>query len=278
MSEREAAAANRGAYGLRFSGLPEAGLLVPVPPDVGWPEVRVSFATAGPEQDGEGIGAQHAAITLLGGEQLRVDRRASGATLYGARSDDGSIIHPYLTSVATVFGWWHGREVLHGGAFTCEGRTLGLLGGRESGKSSLLAALAIAGQAVLSDDLLVLDGRSSFAGPRCVDLRPGVSERLGLAGSTLPVRGGERERLTHAAERLQAELAGYVFLEWGTDLELTRLDPGDRLERLAAQRCVPTDGQGGLLPLVELPAWELRRPRRWSSLEPTIERLLDLQP
>ena len=63
-------------------------------------------------------------------------------------------------------------------ALAVGGRALGVVGTREAGKSSTLAWLAVAGTEVLCDDLLVIDGQSTFKGPRTIDsarMRPNVS-------------------------------------------------------------------------------------------------------
>ena len=81
---------------------------------------------------------------------------------------------------AAVFARWRGLETLHGGAFVDDrGGAWAVLGDRGAGKSSLLAALALAGHEVVADDLLVLDGGDCFAGP---EVR-GPEGRMPLKGS-----------------------------------------------------------------------------------------------
>ena len=103
------------------------------------------------------------------------------------------LVHPYLGAAASVFSRWAGREVFHAGAFICGGLAWAVVGGREAGKSSLLAALAARQLPVLADDLVITDGQDAFCGPRTIDLRrpiPGSSEPV------TPARGASRWRVS----------------------------------------------------------------------------------
>jgi len=198
--------------------------------------------------------------------------------LTSAAADDGTLVHPFLTAAAVIFAWWDGRHAFHGGAFVDPtARAWCLLGDRASGKSSTLASISLTGLNVLSDDLIVIDGRDVLAGPRCVDLRPDAAAELGVAARASPVRGGERLRLAlPPVPAPAAPLHGWVFLTWADALSLRRLRPSEWLDRLAQHRSTSSDYSPSLLDLAGLPAWELRRPRRSDSLEPAVERILAL--
>ncbi len=138
----------------------------------------------------------HARIRLRTGGWIELDRDP-GRALYTvpAPLSPEELVHPFLDPVAAVCGRWHGRESIHGGRVALGDTACGIVGGRHGGKSSLLAALAVGGTDVVCDDVLVVDGRDVFAGPRTVDLREdaaaalGVGAEIGLAGAR------ERRRL-----------------------------------------------------------------------------------
>ena len=223
------------------------------------------------------IGLDRAEIGLLEGEQAVVDRAGRTATFLAlSLPDDGRLLHPFLTAVATVFAWWEGHVAIHGGAFATEAGAWAVVGEREGGKSSTLAALALAGRRVLADDLIVLSGETVLAGPRCIDLRPGVSEALEVETRVRAVRGGERFRLVQRPVEPECPLCGWVSLTWSERLEVRALSPGQRLDRLRASSSVPPPEPRRLMDLAKLPAWELSRPATLSSLEPAVDRLLSL--
>jgi hypothetical protein len=258
-------------------GVEDARMLVAVPGDTPWPLVtihwRQSDQTGGPDR----IGDRRADVELLDGERAVIERTARRATLL-ARSpaDDGRLVHPFLAAVGTIFAWWNGQDALHGGAFLTEGGAWALLGERGAGKSSMLAALHLAGHPVLADDVIVIAGGAALAGPRCVDLRPDAVHALGVADRVETVRGGERFRLVQPEVQPQAPLRGWIALSWSERVDARPLTPAERLEHLAAHSAFPPQQPGGLVGLAELPGWELTRPRTPASLEPAVDRLLDL--
>jgi hypothetical protein len=163
---------------------------------------------------------------------------------------------------------WHGRECVHAGAFVGDSGVWGVVGERESGKSSTLARLALDGVPVISDDLLALQGSSVFPGPRAIDLREEAAERLGV-GSSIGIAGArERWRLRLGPVEPGLELRGWFHLAWGERVEAVPLEGGERVARLLAQRAarLPSATPEELLDLASLPSWELRRPQRWESL------------
>jgi hypothetical protein len=194
-----------------------------------------------------------------------------------APADDGTLLHPFLTTAAVIFAWWDGRHAFHGGAFVDSvSRAWCLLGDRASGKSSTLASISLAGLGILSDDLVVIEGGDVLAGPRCLDLRQDAAAALGVVNHAFPVRAGERLRLGLPPVPTAAPLHGWLFLTWGDAISLRRLGPGEWLERLAKHRSTASAHSPSLLDLARPQAWEFCRPRTRDSLEPTVERLLDL--
>lgn len=177
-----------------------------------------------------------------------------------------------------MIGHWLGRESVHAGAFAIDGRALAVVGTRGAGKSSTLAWLALGGGEVLCDDLLVVDGRAPFPGPRSIDLREDAAARLG-AGEAVGVTGARaRWRVRLGPTRDRHVLGGFVFLSWGDSVTVRTLGAAERLERLAPQRGLrlePTR-RDAVLDLAALPAWEISRPRRWSSMREAGQRLLEL--
>jgi hypothetical protein len=265
-----------GAYGLRLGGI-DREFLARVPSRVKWPGVSVSREVTTPAGGPERIDREAADVPLLDGDRAVIRRRARSATLLtSAPEDDGRILHPFLTAAAVIFAWWDGRHAFHGGAFVGSNGAWGVLGAGASGKSSTLARISLAGLTVLSDDLLVAARGRVLTGPRCVDLRHEAAESLGVGAQAVPVRGGERLRLALAPAPAEVPLCGWLFLSWGDAVDLRRLRPSERLLRLSAQRSTATVLSPSLLELAGIPAWELRRPASWDSLEPAVERVLDL--
>jgi hypothetical protein len=257
------------AYGLQVRGL-SSTLLLPVDrPE--WPAVTVSTAAAEDVSPPEHMGDTAATALFVDGAYGYFDRASATATFCTrAPLEDGHLIHPFLGVAGAVFARWHGREAFHGGAFLADGRAWGVLSPRAGGKSSLLADLAVRGYGILADDIVVTESDTAFAGPRCIDLRRPVAAQLDLLGRAEAVRSRRRLRLPIEAVPEEARLTGWVFLGWGREPEpeLRPLsNPAHRLRRLCRHLAVkqaPADPLV-LVDLARLPAWELRRPRVWSS-------------
>jgi hypothetical protein len=274
----ERADAPRGAYGFTLAGVPEArALLVPAPRH--WPGlelgVRVSSA---PEPPADRVDDATAVLRLRSGGSVAIDRRAGRATFsFAARPTDGALVHPHLAAVASVSAYWLGRETFHGGGFCAGGGVWGLLGGKEAGKSSLLASLARAGVPVVSDDLLVLDGLTALAGPRSIDLRGDAASAFAGAEPLGVIGGRERWRLLLGPVGAELPLRGWVTLSWGGEVDVRALRGSGRLRTLGAHRGArlhPPDA-GALIELSALPFLELARPRSWSSASEAVSRLLE---
>lgn len=190
---------------------------------------------------------------------------------------DRDLVHPGLWPAAAVFARWSGAETLHAGAFVSDrGAAWAVLGCGGSGKSSLLASLALAGRQVLCDDLVVIDGGDCLAGPRCIDLRPRAAAALGVEDRVAWVRVTDRRRLRLASARGRVALRGLIHLAWADRVALERLAPNESLALLAAHRRVVGLGAdlGHLLDLAGLPTLRLLRPKSWSALSEAREALL----
>jgi hypothetical protein len=256
-------------YGLHLTGVGGAGLLPAS--GMGRPRVDVRHARQGPEP--VCVATEQAVLDLPGGRQLLLQRDEGTATFTGPPLSHDELVHPYLGAAASVFSRWAGREVYHAGALVSGGLAWAVVGGREAGKSSLLAALAARRLPVLSDDLVVTDGRQAFCGPRTIDLRqpmPSTTEPMSSA------RGASRWRLSLPPLTGAMPLGGWIYLCWGTSVAMSAVSAPVLLARLAGRRtwaALPSDPQT-LLALAALPAWELRRPADWARMDEAVDMML----
>ncbi len=222
------------------------------------------------------VGDDRARLPLAGGGWIDV---APGRVAFRLDEPhaDGNLLHPYLAPAAALAARWAGRESFHAGALIAGGGAWGLLGGKEDGKSTLLAWLALSGHGVVADDLLVVDGGAALAGPRCIDLRGSAAERLG-AGEPLGLVGvRERWRVRLDAVPASVPLLGWVLLDWAETLSVRPVRGSERLLALPRHRSVQLapESPQALLALSSLPVWRLSRPRRWDDLAEGADRLLD---
>jgi hypothetical protein len=267
-----------GAYGLRLRGVDSARALL-VPAKRSWPSVelvsRIGETSADPY---DRVSERRAELRLRGDGRILIERD-EGRVVFTAPNPPRleELVHPFLAPVASVYAYWLGRESFHAGAFVAGDGVWALIGNRESGKSSTLAWLALAGYEVVCDDALILDGPNALPGPRSVDLRPEAARAL-AAGEPIGLVGSrERWRLTLGPVRSDLPLRGWIFLAWADRLESVRLPGPERLVRLGANRGarLPLTHPASLVELAALPGWELRRRRGWDSLVPAAERLLE---
>lgn len=245
----------------------------------GWPRLEVARVTAESSDGASWIGADRAEIRLVAGDRLRIEREPLRATFTTASPlSDAALVHPYLAPAAAVAAHWLGREAFHAGAVVIDDGVWGVIGAKESGKSSLLAWLALQGYAVFADDSLVVDGAVAFAGPRSIDLRERPAAELGTGEPLGSVGDRQRWRLTLSEVPSAGRLRGWVFLAWSDDIRVVPLRPGARLQQIFANRMVrglaPPD-PAALLELAALPAFEFARPRRWNQVASAAERLVD---
>jgi hypothetical protein len=268
-----------GAYGLRLEGLRDARSLL-VPADPNWPTFHIDRETGAPPwREFDVVTDSDAQLMLQTGGEIRIVREP-GTVIFSTEPgmSEEALVHPYLAPVAAVAGYWFDRESFHAGAFVVDGAAWAVLGERESGKSTLLASLALRGIDVLSDDMLILDSDRPFAGPRSIDLRATAAQELGVGQHLGVVGARERWRLQLAPTSCATSLLGWIFLAWGSRIETVRVEPHERIVRLGAQRGVrlPPKDPARLLDLAGLPAWELRRPHDWTALDAATDALIDL--
>jgi hypothetical protein len=265
-----------GAYGLRLENVERARpLLVPAAAD--WPRLRIRRKLGTSEAAFEWMTERAATLKLQNGGEIVVDR-GEGQALFVLphRVRTPELVHPLLAPVAAVMAYWLERESFHASAFVAGGKAWGLIGERGSGKSSTVARLALDGVGIVSDDMLVLDGLRAFAAPRSVDLRGDAAAELD-AGEALGVVGArERWRLPVGPVQDAIEIGGWFFLTWGDRVEAAPMRGPERFTRLHGNRGaqLPPRNVDALLELASLPGWELRRPRRWTSLPHAVDCLL----
>lgn len=262
------------AYGFLWSGINSPALRLGEAED--WPLLSVQRISAS-EGGASTVDSDRASIQTMAA-RLRLDRRSARVEIAcSVPLPAPDLVHPTLWPAASVFARWYGHETLHAGAFTVDGETAwAVVGERGAGKSSLLAALALRGVDVLSDDLVVIDGTRCFSGPRCIDLRPEATAALGLAGHAQVVRSTERRRLSLEPCRGTYRLGGLVSLAWGDAVHAARLTPAESFRLLVDHRRVPMLGADfpHLLELAGLPTLRFTRRREWRSLETSIAELI----
>lgn len=263
----------QGAYGLQVHGIEAPGL---IDAPAHWPALQLSVTVGAPLAQTGYMQAESVHLRYVGGHQLSAEREPARAQYRSPHPLQASALaHPVFSRVASVFARWQGHEVLHAGAFLNSGGAWALLASNEGGKSTLLAGLASRGLDILSDDLLVVDGRRVYAGPRCLDLRETAAEHLQVTGTTRRARDGERHRLTLDATPTDVPLAGLIFLEWGERVQTARVPAKARGAYLAPFRRWPALAAGphGMLELLATQSWTLRRPRDWQALPETLHHL-----
>jgi hypothetical protein len=258
-------------YGLHLTGVSGAGLLPAPAADTARPRVVIRHARQDPEPGC--MGTQRAVLDLPGPRQLLLRRGEGTATFTGPQLSHDELVHPYLGAAASVFSRWGGREVFHAGAFVFGELAWAVVGGREAGKSSLLAALAARGLPVLADDLVVSDGHQAFCGPRTIDLR---QRAPGATAPVTPVRDASRWRLALPPLPGAVPIGGWIYLCWRTEVRMYAVPASRSLARLAVRRswpALPSDLQV-LLALAARPAWDLGRPADWARMNQGVDLML----
>jgi len=269
---------SRGAYGIRIAGVADAEtMLVDARPE--WPRLRIAYELADPPVANESVTDGHAVLRLKTGGRLVLDRQ-HGVACYAIPRPltDDELVHPFLAPAAAVVSHWAGRLSFHAGAFVSDGGVWAVVGNREAGKSSMLAWLALNGHDVLADDVLVLDGRAAFAGPRAIDLREETADRFSIGAALGVVGTRQRWRMTLPQLAARMPFRGWIFLSWGDRLHPRRLGAAECMRRLIENLTlrVGASNPEGLLELATLPAWEVGRPRDWEQLEDGVQCVLGL--
>jgi hypothetical protein len=267
----------RGAWGWQWHGFDTGSVLNPAPAT--WPDVAVTVScgdpgVAGPPQwDGT-----RAVFTLRGGGSIEIHADPRRVDLHLPQPvPPECVAQPHLASAAATFGTWAGFGVLHGGAFVYEGRAWALLGDKGMGKSTTLAELAIAGCAILADDLVIWSDGRILAGPRSVDLRAGAASVLRVARPLGVVGSRERWRLDLPDVPPAVTFAGLVRLEWGPEPTLRPLSLHERLSLVLASRPLPVPGQATVaaLDLAAGSGLAWTRPKEWTCSRHSVRTLLD---
>ena len=272
----QTSAAPDGAWGLRFPTLVGPSLPLINSP-VSWPSVAVDVRVQPDPTPQREWGPERARHPLLGGQQIEIRREPLAVNLVLARpTAPECVIAPHLTSAASTIALWMGRAAIHGGAFLHADGAWVLLGDKEHGKSTTLGWLAHAGVPIITDDLVVCDGDTVLAGPRCVDLRLEPARQLDTGRGLGVVGTRERWRVDLPNCPPSTPLRGWIFLEWGAGIAVDRLSPVERMSRLARHRAiaVPWDDPVTLLDLAARPAFVWTRPKGWRNIEPSIATLL----
>lgn len=272
-----------GAYGLTVDAVDVDGRpagLQPVPDSLQWPTIEIRVRPAnGDRPPAHAMDAASATVLLIEGEHLEADRTTARATYYLRDGWTGhEIVHPYLAGAASVFSAWHGRMAFHGGGVVVDGRVWGVLGRKEAGKTTVLSLLHARGVEIVADDLLVIeDGTTVLAGPRCLDLRPPTMDHLARhapAMSATRVRDGERYRLTLPPVELRLPFAGWVLLEDGADIEMRGVPARQRFAAVSGEHRVAGHNHRDFLTLLSAPTWVLTRPRAFDVMPTALDLLL----
>jgi hypothetical protein len=265
------------AYGFRWLGAQaHSGSLGPNSP-MGWPTWRV-LENTGARVDVDGWDSVE--VPLYGGRVVLQRSRRAVVVETPRPLPAPLFLHPYLSSLAAVASWWGGATPLHAGWFLLDGQAVGVLGGSEQGKSSLLAALASVGHLIGADDLLVTRGSRVTAGPRVLDLRSGAGEMFGtVPAADLEVAGRRRWRLSLAVCPWEAPLAALVTLAWSDGPAIDRIGSAERIRVLNSARALQLGedpaGALALLDLARLPMLRMARPRSLDDLSASAVRLVD---
>ncbi len=264
------------AYGLTITGLePRSDLRLNEPVD--WPALHVSQTSQPYPGEDHGVTEDGAVLRRYYGTMTVVREPASLTVHTQPTMSEDDLVHPCLWAPAAIFARWHGHETVHGGGFLDDdGAAWVVVGDTADGKTTLLAGLALAGRAILADDLIVLDGKRCLAGPRCLDLRPETVQALDVAERTTPVRATERGRLHLPPIAPSAPLRGFVCLGWGQRLHVSSVPASDRLGVLAGQRRVVELGADPLhlLRLASVPMLRFVRPHALDGLAEGCEELV----
>lgn len=269
-----------GAYGMTLGGFtrdPASIGLVPVPEGVHAPplQLRRVAATGGRPVDHDLTG--ETATLLLIEQEWATMTRATGEVVFHTHHEisDPDLVHPYLAAPAGVVAQWHRRTAFHAGGVVAAGGGWAVLGDKGAGKTSTLAHLHLRGIPIVADDLVVLEGATAFAGPRCLDLRPPTVPTLGDAAVGELVRAGERFRLMLPPLDWSMPFKGCIVLEAGDEIELRPVGAAERLSSLTPQWMWGERDAVALLDVIAAPMLVLRRPLRWDALGEALDVLVE---
>lgn len=244
-------------------------VLQQVQPNHRWPAIHLHWRPSTGPPPFAGIEDDSAYLYLVDGGHLALDRLAKTASFCTPQPPSAhELAHPGLAPIGGVFARWLDRSGFHAGAAVIGDGAWAILGRRGMGKSTTLAWLASTGHAVLTDDVLVLEGRTAFAGPRCIDLRPESAARLAGSFALITVRKGHRDRVVLPPVDEEVPFRGWVVLEEAERVEVLPVPPAERLAAIGQHvviRRAPRN-PAALLDLATLPVFRFRRPLRLESL------------
>lgn len=265
-----------GAYGLRLGGdAPRSSLLTEVSADA--PEITIT-RIVGPIDVPNHVDGDTATVPLLDDGGLELDRAARSAviTTRAALTDD-ELAHPYLAPVAAVHNHWLGRAAFHAGGIVVAGQAWGVIGEREAGKSTLLAAVAGLGGVVLADDLLVMDQDEVFSGPRTLDLRRGAAEWFGGTRALGVAGARERWRIDLGPAPPSVPLGGWIVPSWSDEVTIVRRPGAAAAHYIAPARSVTglAISPEAFMAAAARPAVEFSRPQDLEALNDGVQQLLD---
>jgi hypothetical protein len=265
-----------GAWGLRFPSLEAAAhVLVDAPQ---WPEVDLDIhhlAEPNGDRTSEWDSSGMRVALPTGGVVQIVWPFAVTLSLSGHPIPE-CVVQPFLTTAAASIALRRGLQPFHAGAFELDGRAWAVLGAKEAGKSSTLALADQRGSAIVTDDLLVVEGDAALSGPRCIDLRAepaqvlNVGENLGIVGLR------ERWRVRVGPCPATIPLAGFIVPSWGDD-QIDVLPPIARLQVLfsnSALQGVTMNDPDQYLRLASLPMISWVRPKSWLTAHRSFDSLL----
>jgi hypothetical protein len=158
------------------------------------------------------------------------------------------------------------RHFVHSGAVSGAAGAVMVVGGAESGKSTLTAACARGGSGYLGDDYVVLSfepAPTAWSLYCTVKLGPWSTERLGLRDApSLPAEDGTNRRVFHLGREIglkpviRAPVAAIVAprIIKGTRSLLRRITAGEAVRALAPSTVIqpPTQGRDALLAIAKL--------------------------
>lgn len=267
----------RGQYGLRLRGLDGVeALLRPTRPT--WPVLTVRATVGTRTLTVDDVGEDRATYRLERADgDVHLDRDSLTATfVMTAEHPAEAYLHPFLSLTTAIVSRWLDRDALHAGAFRTGRGAWGVLGAREAGKSTALAALHSRGVPVLADDVVVVDGGEVLPGPACLDLRAPAAQRLGIGEPIGVVGARERWRVRLDPDVAPGPLAGWVLPEWGDEHRVEVLPPRDRVAVLMANLAlsrVPRRPER-VMDLAGVPVVRWVRPRDWAHAERGLDSLL----
>ncbi|KQS68825.1 hypothetical protein [Modestobacter sp. Leaf380] len=266
-----------GCYGFALPDLTEAAhLLRSVAPEAPALRVTQSRPSAGQSLDAEPDDPGSIPFSG-GGGHVRLDRGGMAAHYVTDREiPHEHLVHPYLARVMASAAAWLDRDALHAGAIDLDGRAWGVLGTRDSGKSSLLTQAHVLGLPVLTDDVVVIADGEVLPGPASIDLREGAAEHFGIGEALGRVGRRDRWRVT-LPPASAAPLAGWVLPLWDDDVSVTPVPLTSRLPVLMVNRALPgpPPDPAQFFDLAALPIVVWRRPRDWTRMAEATDVLLE---